>query len=777
VADPKTYLLKFDLDEFETQVSRVSQTYTGFGTAVRDVINSVSGDLSTLQQDATSVSSTLAGLTPQIDQSVQATNRQLGSTAKGLDDLSRHSESIANNMTRLSGMKLEGLVGGGGAAGQSKASAEAQAAIAKADVAVEVSSFAKKESKAAEKKVGFVKRALRKQIEGLGNLIKSEAEGAKSAIGGVLSHIPGGVASGGIMGGLIRAMVLGYSESDRLRAEAGEVKNIFEATGESLYSKESKRATEWFTKFQKDAQWFYDISRQESQGVARSLVEAGFKSIPLAKEYNKELSKAAENTASLSIYMDKHFNQQTGTSMKNIIQITTDFGDSMDVASDKYMRLGFMAQRSGMGIEKFVNAIMSGASAMRQYGIDVEDVGEMMGQIQGYYKSMGLGDQYAGNRAAQAIQGMGSALQSLSPGMKQLIIEQEFPELGLTGEDAIQAFEEGATRAGKEGMNDFARRSFAFLGEWSSRETKGNRAGAIQTLQANNLQNLVATVVVDTKELLREKNGISKLTKEETKHLEDALKTESERVSEMQKLHRNLTRNISTIGKGLLKILVGILGVLTVGIRGIPDVVRAALSPKESALSELGKIGIRQSLLFDHIGTGVKEVIDGAEGMKGKLGRQFREIYAPLKLMVPEGKKGGKEEESTGKSQVDRLLRRLENELGDIIGKERAQDFLEGFGKTASPVGGALNTLQGEMERAASGGPTAYMQNMEGLRQEAASGAASPLQGNAISKSTDVASLQQNQQTMNEKMQQTVVVSGDKLFQMRMQYEESLVIG
>jgi len=635
MTDPKEYLLKFDFSEFEGEADRVSRAYTDFGSSVREVVNSVSNDLSALQREAGVVSSSVATLTPQINRSFQSARIQLGHTVRGMDDIARHGDKIANDMTRLSGMRLGALVNEGGAPpGQSKAAAEAEAAVATADVAKETSETSEKQSKDVEKRMKEADEASKKQTDAITAYIKAEISSAKGAIRGLLSHVPGGVLSGGVISGLIGAMILGYTERDRLRAEAGEVRNVFEATGEALFGGEARRATRYFANFQERAQWYFGVGRKETQGVLKMMVDAGYRSKEIMTAFDKDLGRVGDNVTIASIAVDKHFNQATGTSMQGIIQITTELGDSLDVATDKYVRIAFAGQRSAMGIEKFTNAVLSGASAMQQYGVDVEDVADVMGKIQRHYQDMGLSPQYAGDQAARVVGGLTRGLASLSPGMKAVLAQRMFPELSAL--DALQKWEDGFLRAGKGEDNNFMLRATTELQQWATEGGRG-RAEAIKVMEMQGLDNRTAATLHDLGGKIKEQNSLQALTNDEMKRLSDAFKTEGQRVSSLEKTQKRLREAIGHIGRGLLKILVGILGVLAVGLKTIPQVIQAALDKDvNKAASAIAEAGARQSMLFAHMSAGAKDVMTGGGLLKDALGGEFKSLIDPIEAALSE---------------------------------------------------------------------------------------------------------------------------------------------
>jgi len=627
MARPEEYLLRFDFEKLRSQLADASRAYTDLGTSLQTLIGSTSDDLSTLQEKASNVSITLSGVTPQIERSSQGI--RLGSAAARsiLGDISQYSDKVSNDLSRLQGVKLMGFEA-------STQSPQVRKDLAKAQIISDLVSTSRMASKEVQAAVKVAVKDIRnadkvsaKVMNHAKDYFKSEIKEAGGQVRGVMSHVPGGVLSGGIMGGLIGAMVLGYTEKDRLRAQSGEILNVFEATGESFSDKASKKARGFFKGFQESAQWFYGVTKAETQSVLKSMVDAGYKSKDTMIEYDKSLGLVGKNVTIASIAADKHFNQQTGTSMKNIIQLTTSLGDSLGTATDKYVKLAFAGQRSGMGISNFVDSVISGSSAMQQYGVDVENVASVMVTIQKHYKDMGLDPRYAGGQAQQVIGGMAQGLANLNPSMKAVLAQQMFPELSAL--DALQRWEDGFLRAGDEGGNDFMQRALVEFQKWAS-EGGRSRSQAIRLMEYQGLDNRTAATVVDLGEKLARTNDLKTLDKNERKRMREAFQTEGQRISGLHKTQRRLYAAIKDIGGGLLKVLVGLVGVLALGIKSIPSIINAALASPAQAKEELTKIATQMDLLESHIGVGVADIVKGVSSLPGIGAKEFGDDLKPI---------------------------------------------------------------------------------------------------------------------------------------------------
>jgi len=670
MATTEEYLLRFDLDKFQAQIDDVRRTYTDFGRSLQGLISRTDEELVSLQEQAASVNVSLSSITPQMERSVQIMESGVGSTSNLLEEMSRHSEKIANDMTRLSGVKM-------GAATKDPTPPQLSAAEAKAEIvkeSVRLASMSSDEVKHAAlesiKKIQEADKASVMVINRAKRYLKSELDAAKGQVKSVLSHVPGGVmTAGGIAGGLLAAMVMGYQERDRLRWQSGEILNVFEATGEALSSKASKRATRFFSGFQETAQWFYGVAKEETQAVLKSMVDAGYRSKDFMTTYNKDLGLVGKNVTVASIAVDKHFNQKTGTSMSNIIKITTELGDSLDTATDKYVKLAFAGQRSAMGIGRFVDSVISGSSAMQQYGVDVSNVASVMETIRKHYEDMGLDPRYAGNQASQVIGGMSAGLANLNPSMKAVLAQQMFPELNAL--DALQKWEDGFLRVAEGGGDDFMQKALVLFTQWSSRGGR-SRAQSIRVMEYQGMDNRTAATLYDLGEKLARTNDLSELSKDETKHLRRAFMTESQRVSSLHKTQRRLYRAIGEIGRGLIKVLVGLLGVIVTGIRALPDIVSAAVSGSPGQVqTELSRISDQLDTLNAHMGTGVDQIMKGAGMVPGILGKEFGRDFKPLldalNYKVPTG---GGMRPITSLEDADAAAKELGSVFSDLAGDE-----------------------------------------------------------------------------------------------------------
>jgi hypothetical protein len=624
MAELQDYILKFDLTKFKTQIGEVGGAFTEFGDGLRANISSTSDKFGSLQATVAETAGEIGQLSPKVDDSAARISAAIDSSSKGMDVISAYSATISS---QLKALQEKGA--GGGSSKATKASMEQLNQFKGAFDTINKTSKKSKQqatfaSKAAKKSLGAVKAGSDKIIKS----IKSEARMAAAKLKSLQSHIPGGGFSSGIIGGLIGAMVLGVTEKDRLKWWSGEVLNVFEASGESLSSKSAKKATNFFANFQNQSHHMLGISKEEVQSNLKVMIDAGYQSRDIMTTFDKTLGLVGKNLGTATMALDKHFNQQTGTSIQNITVLTQDLGGSLKEVTHEYTRLGFAAQRSGMGINKFVDAVMAGSSGMKQYGVEMKSVADTMTTIQKHYQGMGLSPQYSGGQAAQVVQGLSGGLTNMTPEMKAMLAKQMFPELAV--EDAMQKWEDGFKRVAAGEDDNFMQNVYQEMYKWAVGNGR-SRSNAIRLMEYQGLDNRTAATVYDLKGEVASTNALKKLSHAERKKMRNAFKTESQKISDLAKLQFKLKQAIAKIGTGLLKVLSALVGNIAVLVKMVP----AMLSNMHDR-AKMSQISARANHYFtvlnDHAADGIMDIRRGSKEAAKALGDEFgnKSEFKPL---------------------------------------------------------------------------------------------------------------------------------------------------
>jgi hypothetical protein len=574
MSDVSKYLLSFDFDELKESISSTTTTYTDFGEALVSQVGRVMSALDEVAQRSSAVAAATASSEGATSESFKRSSSGLNSTLKMLSRMVQQSDMLTSAVRKMS----ESKSGGGGSSLEMQ---EKQAEISEMDTALqEVQAAGVQLQGVAKAHEGLIKsqtKTAEHNASMIGKLAKAEAAGVASQASGLLSAVPGLGMAGGFVAGLIAMMVHGVKVKADQDALTGEIRNVIEASGESLSSEAAMKATTFFSEFAWNAQAMYKISKEESIAVLKTMVDTGYKAKDLMAGYNQYLGEVGKNIPMVSIGLDKTFELQTGTSIKHITSMVTDFGGSLKNATDDFIKISFAAQRSGMGVENYTNAVLSASSSMKQYGVEVESVAVAMSTMQKYYKSMGLNSQYSGARAGEAVQGMADAIGSMPYAQKAAVAMKLFP--GMSAVDAAQAFEDGYKRARAGGNMKFFEKAISAMYTELTGDGDGGEAGKIRRLELQTgMANQHAAAIVRLGGDISSGNKLSEASRTEWDSLSKSLEDEKEKVNRTEQLEFKLSMAVAEMGQGLLKVLMGLIALLAHGFMNITGLVRVLIS-------------------------------------------------------------------------------------------------------------------------------------------------------------------------------------------------------
>jgi len=647
MADNTQYILSFNLDEVSTQVAGVGRSYTELGDTIRGISRAVQDDVESLDQKLSGVSSTLGLLTSSLDLTFSTLDLRLTETSHLLEDIAKHSQTISENFANIpetfaapGGDPSKDTVGGrtadvlgGAAVGGALAGGDTDAATEAIEAIKAEAESAVKEIQKQLNSLDDAQSKMKDQIGGIAGIVSKELKSAKGGVMSLVSRGSAGVIGGGIMGAAITAMILGYKEKDRKRMESGEMLNVLEATGDKLFSGPVKKANKWFSNFQERAQFHLGVGRKEIQANVKQMVDAGFGANEIMEQFDSTLGLVGKNTTTLTLGLDKHLNLASGESMKKVITLTQDYGDSMNDAASNVMNLSLSAQQSGAGISKFIDSVMSGSSALAQYGIDLKEIVNLTSTLEDHYTAMGLDKQYAGQLATSAASGIAQGISGFQTPMKMLMSSK----MGLgEGYEGLQSLEEGWTRVKEGNKPEFFVKMLNAMRQIQEENVGGaSRATKIAFWKEQGQSGPAATAFVDqaAKGDFNQLLDNTKESKETLKGLKKAYQTEGEQLSEIQKDQRDIIDGMASVGKGILQMVSGLIGVIVVGIRSIPALIDYAINKiipggdDAKANRIMDAIDVMQSQQFATIAAGAESFAEASSALKDTIGERIYKVF------------------------------------------------------------------------------------------------------------------------------------------------------
>lgn len=436
--------------------------------------------------------------------------------------------------------------------------------------------------------------------------VKNRVAGIGTGVMGLMSSLP-------IAGGLFGLLMYGITNRDRINAETGEIINIAVAASGKL----SSAGAGFLGSFQQQAEHYFGINRQEVQSVLKTFVDAGHGIDDILKKQSGTLGLVGHDIMTLTLGIDKHFELASGTSARNVVSLTHDFGMSLKDAGDMYTKLAFAGSRSGMGTQNFVNAVMQGASALRMYGVSVENVAGVLMKLQERYESMGMPKQLAGQQASMSLQQITQGMSGMSSSMQAYFGER----MGLgTGLEARMKFREGMERVGSgKGDNQFFSDFVGQAYKSAMESTGGDKTAARYALEQQGFGFEGAKGIVEIGGKMAQGVKLNELSLKEQQALRDAFKTEGQKQSEIAKNTHTIMQGLAGVGEGILQVVTNIIAYSILFYKSLPTLLMGSDEEKKAVWGMADQFFKAAGEGFDKMLAGSKTGLVGLQGLLGPI--------------------------------------------------------------------------------------------------------------------------------------------------------------
>lgn len=443
-----------------------------------------------------------------------------------------------------------------------------------------------------------------------------EGKSVKRWFGGVAGKLKiprfGGIIAGGIM-----MMAYGYLDADRVRAEAGEVKNILVASFKGGVNNVVAQGTRRLSALQESLQKFMGISKDEVQGVASALVEGGVSVEEMLSKVDANLGRIGNNFVTYTLGLDKMFELAGGTTAKNMTELMRDYGKTMGEAKESITDMLFAGKESGIGTQQFMKNVMEAGSTLKEFGYDIDDVVDITANLQKAYEEIGVPRQFAGRQAALGVKQLAQSVIQMSDDWKIIIGEKLGYGQGL---EARQKMMEAYTRAAKGSRGDLMEQAGAMY-QAAMKAAEGDEATARYVMEESMSTSFRgADAIAKVGKALAE-GDIEQAQKEMAKNsklLKDAFKTERSKTSQFQLKMNKWLKGLSKIGQGILGFIGDTLAVLVAYLRAIPafiaNLVSMDFDANERLANKLDEFSINTKKHTDKLLAGVNQMGEAAKG-------------------------------------------------------------------------------------------------------------------------------------------------------------------
>lgn len=463
-------------------------------------------------------------------------------------------------------------------------------------------------------------------------MMATEMKNLKGKLSGMLSKLklpkPGHFLAGGLM-----LLAYGFTEKDRMRAQAGEVKNIIVGAFDDGVKGMVSKGTSSLAGLQESLQRFMGISREEVQGVASAFVGGGFSVNEMLQKVDGSMGRVGKNFVTYSLGLDKMFEMAGGESARKMVQLMTDYGKSAEEAKNSYTKLMFAGKESGIGTIQFVKNIETATESLKMFGFDIDNVIDLAASLQKHFEEMGVPRQFAGRQAALGLQQIARGLTSMSDSWKVMLGEQ----MGLgTGLEARQKVMESWLRMGKGEMSK--EEQLNFIGAAFSvamRAGAGDESKARYILESSmglGFEGARAVMMIG-KNLKEGKIAeASQNMERNTGILRRSFQTEAEKTSRIERLFNRYLKGMSEIGMGILGIVSNILAALIAFLGSLPiffeNLFKKGSAEKNAAL--FAKLGDFFNELKNDANNNLRKIIKGGRKAGGALAEMGSDIFPSL---------------------------------------------------------------------------------------------------------------------------------------------------
>lgn len=401
----------------------------------------------------------------------------------------------------------------------------------------------------------------------IGREMRSLSGRVNTLLGKLKLPKPGTMIAGGLMW-----MAYGFQEKDRMKQELGEVKNFmvysFDAGIKGIVDKTARSVAG----LQEHLQKFYGIARQEVQGVYKTFVDAGVGLQGVMSQIDSSLGLVGKNVGTFTLGLDKLFELSGGSTAKQTVNLMQDYGMSVKQAAESMANLYLNQQSMSTGSVKFAGDVIAAADSVKDMGLSFTGVLDVATAVQERFTNIGLPKQFAQSFSARGVQEMNRGISSLSLQWKRIIGERLGKGEGLEAVNWVEDSFARISRGDEAASGDYLSISKEMY-KIAMEATDGDESRAKFMLSRDMGAGVAgAQVIMEIGKMSAEGDeiGAAKAAKRGMKALKDSLKTEKEKMSDLQKGLNKWMKGVSEVGMGLLAIVGDTMATLVAYFRVLP---------------------------------------------------------------------------------------------------------------------------------------------------------------------------------------------------------------
>lgn len=443
---------------------------------------------------------------------------------------------------------------------------------------------------------------------------------------------------GQVLGGSIMMMSYGFMYQDRIRAEAGEVRDILVSAFEDGVKGSVRKATQYVSSLQETLQKYFGIARAEVQNTLSVLVEGGLKTDEWRKVVDEKLGLVGSSTLSLTLGLDKLINVAGGTSAKQMVTYMGDYGKSVDEARESVYKMVMLGRQSGIGTEQFMKNIETASDSLKTLGYDIDDVIDTAVVLQDKFENMGVPRQFAGRQAAMGLSQAAQGISNMKDEWKVFLGEKMGYGKGL---EAKQGMMDAFDRVLRGDQRDELTSLLSNMVEAAQKLSGGDAVMTREILQSEKGMGLG---VEGSRAALMIKEAIDKgdlaraaqIAGDNYNQLKDAYQTEAQKMSRWQREKNRWLESLAKVGQGMLGVVTAAMATFVASIQALPAMLVNVLTlnseKNDKILQDLEKFSAKIGPSFEKMADGFiglgKAMGGMAETTFGEAGQTMKDAFA-----------------------------------------------------------------------------------------------------------------------------------------------------
>jgi hypothetical protein len=487
---------------------------------------------------------------------------------------------------------------------------------------------------------------------GLSKTVISEVNSLKGWVTSSLSSLKIPM-PGNILGGLVDIMVHGYMDKDRVRAEAGEMKNILIAAYDDGVKGAVASGTRSLAAIGESMQRFMGINRSEIQAVAQSFVDGGISVTRIEEHVAMKIRGVENNTTTVALALDKMLNIPSGSSAKRMVGMMRDYGKSLEDARDLTIRMQMVGKQSGIGAKQFAQDVDSTSNILREYGFDIEGTIDLLDHLRESFEGIGVPKQFAGRQAALGMQQIASGIVKMSDTWKVVLGEKLTGKRGL---EARQAMMDAFLRVLEEKNTHELVRYTGAIWETAMEAAGGNEATALTFVDVTMGFGFVGAKSI--KQIHDDAKAgrmveAAKAAEENIKLFRKTFDIEKEKMSQFDLFMNTWMKGLAKVGTGLLGLTANTLAMLIAYFKALPEYIGNIIDKKPDAnialAARLHDFDVVASTHTSKMIKGFDQMMKALSKIEGDvLGASLRSLQAAWTFDPTGGLMGGFEGSSGG---------------------------------------------------------------------------------------------------------------------------------